>query len=74
MFSVPNVTMNAGSLMALTSRPLTTPNSIVTPTPHAIANGAGTPLSAASFVITTPPSAMTAPQDKSTPAVKTMSV
>ena len=33
MFSVPSVTMNGGSLMRVTSRPLTRPNSAVTPMP-----------------------------------------
>ena len=42
--------------------------------PHRIASGAGSPMSAASLVITMPPSAMTMPHDRSMPAVRMISV
>ena len=74
MFSVPSVTMKGGSLMRVTSRPLTRPNSAVTPMPQAIASGAGSPSSAANLVITMPPSAITMPQDRSMPAVRMIRV
>jgi len=37
MFIVPSVTMNGGSLMRVTSRPLTTPNAIQASSPQTIA-------------------------------------
>ena len=74
MLSVPSVTMKGGSLIRVTSRPLTRPNSAVTPMPHRIASGAGSPSSTASLVITMPPSAMTMPHDRSMPAVRMISV
>ena len=66
--------MNGGSLMRVTSRPFISPNKAVTPMPHRMASGAGTPRSAANFVITMLPSAMTMPQDRSMPAVRMISV
>src|SRR4051812_14903814 len=74
MLSVPSVTMNGGSLIRVTSRPLMRPNAVVAPMPQPIAMGTGTPCPTASVVMTIPPSAMTAPQERSTPAVRMMSV
>ncbi|MNS98731.1 hypothetical protein D3C72_1331060 [compost metagenome] len=74
MFSVPSVTMNGGSLMRVTSRPLSRPNSVVTPMPHRMATGTGMPSSVANFVMMIPPSAITMPHDRSMPAVRMISV
>ena len=74
MLKVPSVTMNGGSLMRVTSRPLSSPNSAVTAMPHRMASGAGRPRSAANLVITMLPSAITMPHDRSMPAVRMISV
>ena len=43
MLSVPSVTMKGGSLILVTKRPLTKPNSMVTAMPQAMATGAERP-------------------------------
>jgi hypothetical protein len=74
MFSVPRVTMNGGSRSRVTSPPLRTPNPVATSRPMAIASSGGTPPSTASFVMKIDDSAMTAPHDRSMPAVRMISV
>src|SRR6218665_1040664 len=74
MFIVPSVTMNGGSAILVTNRPLTRPNSTVTAMPQAIASGADRSWLAAILVITMLPSAITMPQDRSMPAVRITSV
>src|SRR4051812_18207301 len=74
MLSVPSVTMKGGNFIRLTRSPFASPKSVVTPTPAAIATDTGSPRSTASFVITMLPSAITVPHDRSTPAVRIISV
>ena len=74
MFMVPSVTMNDGRRMRVTSRPLTSPNSAVTPMPHPIASTGGMPSVVAKRVITMPPSAISMPHDRSMPPVRITSV
>ena len=54
--------------------PLSRPKPPQATMPRAIARIGGTPLSTASFVITIDPKAMTAPQERSIPAVRMISV
>src|SRR3954451_16575164 len=74
MFRVPSVTMNAGSLIPVTRAPFSRPKATQAAIPRTIARIGLTPLSTASFVITTEPSAMPAPFDRSMPAVRMTSV
>src|SRR6218665_3885906 len=74
MFIVPSVTMNGGSAILVTNRPLTRPNSTVTAMPLAMASGADRSWLAAILVITMLPSDITMPQDRSMPAVRITSV
>jgi len=74
MFIVPSVTMNAGSLMRVTSRPLSRPKAMQASSPHPMARYGFMPLPTASLVITMPPSAITMPHDRSMPAVRMISV
>ena len=70
MLSVPRVTMKGGSLIRVTSRPFSAPASTATARPMISATGPGIPLSATSFAITRDDSTMTAPMDRSIPAVR----
>ena len=74
MFSVPSVTMNGGSRTLVTSSPLAAPASAPTPRPSRIASGPGTPESKAVLAITIDENTMMAPQDRSMPAVRMISV
>src|SRR3954464_3850292 len=74
MFSVPRVTMNAGSRAIVTRVPFSAPNAAHTPMPMRIASGHGTPPLTASRVITIVPNAITAPLDRSMPAVRMTTV
>src|SRR3569833_3083085 len=74
MFSVPRVTMNAGSRAIVTRPPLIAPNAAHTATPMRIASGAGTSPPTARRVITIVPNAITAPLDRSMPAVRITTV
>ena len=75
MLSVPSVTMNGGSAIRVTSRPLTKPERARRPAmPSRIASSGGTPLSTAILVITMQPNAITVPHDRSMPAVRMISV
>ena len=74
MFSVPSVTMNGGSRTPVTSPPVKTPKPTQVRMPSRSAGSAGTPLSTASFVMITCPSAMTVPTERSMPAVRITSV
>src|SRR6478736_3103816 len=66
--------LKGGSLMRVTSRPLMRPKPAVTAMPARIASGAGSPMSAASLVITMLPSAMIMPHERSMPAVRMIRV
>src|SRR6266498_1999751 len=70
MFSVPRVTMNGGRLMVVTRPPFSRPKPAQTSRPSRIATNGFSPVSMASLVITMLPSAMTAPLDRSMPAVR----
>src|SRR3977135_4197211 len=74
MLKVPSVTMNAGRRTLVTNKPLTRPKMAQERTPRRIARSAGTPLCTASFVITIIPNAITAPHDRSMPAVRMIRV
>ncbi len=74
MFSVPSVTMNGGSRSRVTSRPLNAPAARPTTSPAASAAGAGRPFWLAVCAITIDVSTMTAPTDRSMPAVRMISV
>ena len=74
MFSVPRVTMNGGSPIHVTRPPLAKPKATQASRPRAIARTGGTSLSTAIFVMTTEPKAMTAPHERSMPAVRMMIV
>jgi hypothetical protein len=64
---VPNVTMNGGNLILVTSRPLIVPHSNATRAPTIKAIGPGQPLSETSFAMTSEDSTITAPIDRSIP-------
>ena len=74
MFIVPSVTMNGGSLMRVTSRPLIMPAMVVTPMPPAMAMAGCQPCLTASMLIEIEPSAMIMPQARSMPPVRITSV
>jgi hypothetical protein len=74
MFIVPRVTMKGGSLILVTSRPLSRPKPMVTAMPQAMASRGGRPWSTANLLMTMEPSAMTMPHDRSMPAVRMISV
>src|SRR6266508_3201846 len=74
MFSVPSVTMNGGSRSQVTRVPLKAPKATQVRIPSAMAMKGLMPLVTASLVITTDPNAMTAPLDRSIPAVRITSV
>src|SRR6266511_5394670 len=74
MFRVPSVTMNGGSRSPVTSEPLNAPKAAQTSSPMRIASSGCMPLSTASLVMTMLPNAITAPLDRSIPAVRMMSV
>ena len=74
MFSVPRVTMNGGNCTRVIRPPLTAPKAVQTLTPSRIAARTGTPFTTASRVMTIDPNAMTAPQERSIPAVRMIRV
>ena len=74
MFSVPSVTMKAGSRTIVTSPPFSTPNATHARIPSRIARYGLTPLSTASLVMTIWPNAITVPHERSIPAVRITSV
>src|SRR3990167_791065 len=74
MFIVPSVTMKGGSLMRVTSSPLTRPKAVVAPMPSTMASSGCRPSSVTTLVITMEPSAITMPHDRSMPAVRMISV
>src|SRR4051812_29489336 len=74
MFSVPSVTMKAGSRMRVTSMPLPMPKAVQTAIPSRIARYGLTPLATASFVMTMVSKAITKPFERSMPAVSMTSV
>ena len=74
MLSVPSVTMNAGNPTSVTRPPFSTPKATQVRIPSAIASSGDMPFSMASFVITTCPSAITVPTERSIPAVRITSV
>src|SRR3569833_3318636 len=74
MFSVPSVTMNAGSRAIVTRPPLSAPNAAHTATPRRISSGAGTSPPTARRVFTIVPNAITAPLVRSMPAVRITTV
>jgi hypothetical protein len=74
MFNVPNVTMNAGSLMRVISTPLSAPNSVLAPIPQMMARIGGTPSVTANLLMMIEPKAITIPHERSMPPVSTISV
>src|SRR6266536_1910406 len=74
MFSVPRVTMNGGRLMVVTRPPFSRPKPAQRSRPSSIARNGFSPELTASLVIAMLPSAMTAPLDRSIPAVRMTSV
>ena len=74
MLNVPSVTMNGGSRSRDQAAPLTTPNAAHAASPIRIASTGGTLDETASLVITIVPKAITAPFDRSIPAVRMISV
>jgi hypothetical protein len=74
MLSVPSVTMKAGSRTRVTRPPFRAPKPTQVRIPRAIARRGDRPLLTASFVITTCPSAITVPTERSIPAVRITSV
>src|SRR6266496_2475340 len=74
MFSVPRVTMNGGRLMVVTRPPFSRPKPAQRSRPSRIARNGFSPELTASLVIAMLPSAMTAPLDRSMPAVRMTSV
>jgi len=67
---VPRVTMNGGSLRPVTSRPLRSPKPVHAARPKAIDSNGLSPCVTARRVITMVPNAITAPADRSMPAVR----
>ncbi len=74
MLQVPSVTMNGGSLILVTRKPLTKPQAVPTASPIGNAISTGTPSSTASRPMMTDDSTMIAPTERSTPAVRMTSV
>ncbi len=74
MLRVPRVTMNGGSLNRVTSTPLRRPPRVPTAKPASRASQPGQPCSADSFAITIMARMVSAPTDRSMPAVRMMSV
>ena len=74
MFSVPSVTMKGGRRILVTSPPLRAPKAAHTASPSRIARNGLRPETTASLAITTAPRAMTAPSERSMPAVRMTSV
>jgi hypothetical protein len=74
MFRVPSVTMKGGSRSEVTSAPLANPKAIVTRRPSRTASSGWSPDSTASLVMTMLPRAITAPLERSIPAVRMISV
>jgi hypothetical protein len=74
MFSVPSVTMNGGSRNLVTRKPFIAPAASPTTSPRRSASGAGAPLPVASCATTMEARIMTAPTERSMPAVRMMSV
>jgi hypothetical protein len=74
MFSVPSVTMKAGSRRPATRLPFSMPKPTQARMPRSNAWSGGTPLATASFVITIWPNAITVPHERSIPAVRITNV
>ena len=74
MFSVPSVTMKGGSRNLVTSEPFANPKAAQASRPRAIARKGFSPLSTAILVMTMVPNDITAPFDRSIPAVRMISV
>ena len=74
MLSVPSVTMKAGSRTSVTRAPFRAPKATQVRIPREIARSGDMPLLTANFVITTCPSAITVPTERSIPAVRITSV
>src|SRR6266516_2398576 len=74
MFSVPRVTMNGGRLIVVTRPPFSRPKPAHSSRPSRIARNGFSPVLTASLVIAMLPNAMTAPADRSIPAVRMTSV
>ena len=74
MLKVPSVTMNGGSLMAVTSQPFRRPNPMPTRRPTKIASTGSMPDRMVSPVIITVDRAMIQEHERSIPAVRMISV
>ena len=74
MFSVPRVTLKGGSLMPVTRPPFMAPKAAQTSRPSRMARKGFTPAATASLVMTILPRAITAPLERSMPAVRITSV
>ena len=72
--SVPSVTMNGGSLILATRKPLKAPISVPIAIPAAIAIGSGTPYDTESRPITNVERTKIAPTERSIPAVSIINV
>ena len=70
MFSVPSVTMNAGSFTLVISAPLRNPKAVLTRSPQRIARYGFISESTASLVVTIDPIAISMPHERSMPAVR----
>ncbi|EEF23288.1 conserved hypothetical protein [Ricinus communis] len=74
IFHVPSVTMNGGSFILATRKPLSSPQMPPTARPATIATGVGKPYVTATLPMTTEEMTMMTPIERSMPAVRMTSV